>query len=990
MTSDQEALWGLERVPEMPRSSHLGAVLRCRGPMHQDSLRLAFAALQRRHELLRATVVSNLGRPAFLVARDAEVPWNAVNLRAPGAASDRESRERELIEGAFLHPFLPERSPLWRVLWIQRAPDEGLLVVVAHQVIADVASLEVLFGELTEHYASLKGGSEPGLPDLEMPYSALVSSRERRLIGVKRAHLQAWWHGQLAGAPQAVFLPSFRNRLGSESSMVPPVRFLEDCPVTEAIRSLSETAGVSPCTVALAGLFGVLHRYTGERDIVLAVEAQASPGSACAGVVGPLSGPLPLRIQWPGQAGFSDIARSVGTTLTQCHRHRDLSYQEILRSAFGDPTPLASIVPRILCRFEGRGWLLPEFEGVEVSILERRRGTGPFHLVVDLRTGPRGLEGSVDFRTDVIERETVRRFTRHLQLLLSEASQAPTAPVSRLRVLPSDEWTLVAREWSHTWVKFREESAAHELLEEQARAHAGALAAICGDDRLTFGELNALANRVAHELRGEGLRAGDRVGVWLHRSLDLLVALLGVLKAGGTAVPLNASSPLGDVRQALRLTNASLLLTQPRLGRLLSSASGSRSWPHLVVLRRSAGKGRGHARGGIDWLPVHRDGRTLPVTPVPAIHTPASEAFLFVSPDPGGDKGQVACPLSHRSMANAIDWMIRQFQLVPEDELFHVQPLTLGPSVQNLLSVLIVGGTVRVASDADLRDYPRLRRLCESQPITILDAPPALLSRVLRSGPGSSHSRADRVRLLWVGGDPVSPSLLELIRTRFPAAGIAELGVASRIPVWIHSLRAGPIGDPEGVPTVTRLLQNVQYLVLDADLQPCPIGVPGRLAVRGAGLTDHAQDVPMPGDHENPGSACLTGDLARWCPDGTLELLGRVESRVQRGSFRIDLDAIETVLSGHPGVEECAAVAVAGKDHTLQIVAFVVAKSIPDPADWRQHLATHLPAWMLPEEFHSISEMPLTLEGRIDRAELHRAAVSGILPETGNPGRKAA
>ncbi|HAM70534.1 MAG TPA: hypothetical protein DCM86_02710, partial [Verrucomicrobiales bacterium] len=586
MTPDQAALWELERLPAAPCSAHLGAVMRCRGGLNPEYLRHAFAELQRRQELLRSTVGLHQESPVFLVAPEMDLPWTAVDL-STAIPCDRERLERELIDGAFTRPFARRKSPLWRALWIKRREDEGLLVVVIHQLIADVASLEVIFAEISEHYAASAAGQPFWLPRIEIPYSALLASQTRRTSGVARAHLQAWWHGQLAGSPQAVFLPGFRRSGPSEPAMVPPVRFLEDAPLADGIRAFSLETGVSPSTVVFAGLIAVLHRYTSGKDFVVATEAVTGGVGGTQGVVGPFSSPLPLRIRWAEEPGFRELADITGAVMTQAYRHRDLSYQEVLRSGLGDPVPLPGLLPRILCRFEGRGWMLPEFEGVEVTVLERRRGPGPFHLVVDIRSGPSGLEGSVDFRPDAIDRETVRRFTQHLQTLLSGGLATPSASLGHLPLLPRRERELVTRDWSHTWVKVREEIGVHELIEEQSKAAPGGVAAVCKDDSLTYGELNALSNRLAHELRSEGVGKGTPVGVWLPRSIDQLVCLLGVLKAGGAVVSLHPGWALGEVRQALEQAGVSLLLTQPRLARILSSIPGSRAWPHVVFLRRT-------------------------------------------------------------------------------------------------------------------------------------------------------------------------------------------------------------------------------------------------------------------------------------------------------------------------------------------------------------------------------------------------------------------
>ncbi len=584
--------------------------------------------------------------------------------------------------------------------------------------------------------------------------------------------------------------------------------------------------------------------------------------------------------------------------------------------------------------------------------------TAKFDLVLQLFETTDGLQGGLEFNRDLFDATTAERLLRHFATLLDGAAAAPAARLSELPLLTAPERLQLLAEWNDTDAPFPHDLCLHELFEAQAERAPEAAAMVCGGEELTYGELERRANRLAHALRAGGTRPGDLVAVYLERSADMVVAVLAVLKAGGAYVPLEGSWPADRVHYILETKGIEHLVTQA------SRLPFVEALPPLPELRQVVCPDRDAAL--LAAMPEERP---------PCGAGPSDLAYIiFTSGSTGRPKGVM---VRHEPAVNLVHWVNRRFAVGPTDRVLFITTLSFDLSVYDIFGLLAAGGSVRVASAEEVRDPARLVEVLRQEPITFWDSAPAALQQC--AGFFGSPSTSS-LRLVFNSGDWIPVTLPERVKVAFPGAEFISLGGATEATVWSNYYPVGEV-DPawRSIP-YGRPIENARYHVLDAHLNPCPIGVTGDLYIGGLCLSDgYANEpvltaqkyVPSPWGTEPGARLYKTGDRARYWPDGNLEFLGRVDTQVKVRGFRIELGEIESVLSAHEGVAEAVVLARADTPGDQRLVAYYIPAGEPvDPAELRRCAAAALPDYMVPAAFVARESWPLSPTGKLDRKAL--------------------
>ncbi|ASU58195.1 non-ribosomal peptide synthetase [Nocardiopsis dassonvillei] len=948
----QEGMWFLEQLrPGNPAYVSTSAV-RIRGRLDTGLLRSALDEVVRRHEVLRTVFRLRDGKPVQAIRAGLRIDLPEKDLRGHDPALvDLDAWIRSSVLDA---PFDLENGPLTRAALIRTADDERVLAVAFHHLVSDRTSLGIMLDELARVYEALEQGRRSPLPEPEIQYGDFAAwQQERAVDGTWDEHL-AYWREHLAGAPAALELPSDRQRPDVQGFDGATHPFHLPAPLLDRLSALAGEHGATPYMALLAVYAVLLHRLSGQDDIVVGVPTTARDRPETESLIGYFVNTLPVRIRLDGDPGFTDVLKRVRDACLGAYDHQDVPFDRVVtelgtaRDLSRPPVYQASFsygrdpVPGV-----GPG-------GTRLERLHVDGGGARFDLELQAFESGEGLSGWFEYDTGLFTEATVARFAHHYHRLAQEAVKSPGVCVGRLEMLGDTERRRIlerSRGPERRWP--RERGWIHQCVEDTARRTPDAAAVRFEGRDVGYAELNRRANRLAHRLIRLGVERDVLVGVAMERSIDLVVALLAVLKAGGAYVPLDPGYPRARLEHMLHDAAVPVLLTQSGLADLLPETDAT-------VLCPDTEETLDREREDDPQVPV--DGEDLAYV-------------IYTSGSTGRPKGVMNV---HAAIRNRLLWMQDAYRLDSTDRVLQKTPFSFDVSVWEFFWPLMVGATLVVARPEGHRDSGYLVDTVRSERITTLHFVPSMLQVFLREPVEDCAS----LRRVFCSGEALPPDL----RDRFLQRSGAELHnlygpteAAVDVTAWDCRGDAAGVPVPIGVP-----IANTRILVLDRFGALVPEGVAGELHIGGrnlargylnlAGLTaERFVDDPF----QEGVRLYRTGDLARTRADGALEFLGRLDHQVKLRGFRIELGEIEAALVEHPGVREAVVLARERGSGDTRLVAYVTADgaaaaraSAPTAADLTAHLRRRLPEHMVPSAFEVLEALPLTPNGKVDRAAL--------------------
>jgi amino acid adenylation domain-containing protein len=941
----QERLWFLHRLqPESP-AYNIPLALRAEGALNPARLAAALSEVARRHEVLRTVFAERGGEPVQVVLSPVAVPLPVVDLRALSAAW-REPEARRLAAEEAARPFDLAQGPLLRALLIELEPSLWVVLLNLHHIVTDGWSMGVLVREMRALYA----GAPP--PEPPVQYGDFAVWQRRWLAGGTLESQLHWWRERLAGAP-VLDLMADRPRPPVMTQRGADHPFALDGELSRGIAGLARREGVTPFMVLAAGLFALLSRLTGQRDLTIGSPIANRNHFEIEGLIGFFVNTLVLRADLSRAASFRDLLRQVRETSLGAYAHQDLPFEKLVDELH--PHRDLSRPPLFQVALALQNAPLPKVDlgGVRLTGEEIPGAIAKFDLsFVFTEVGEGRLAGTLQYATDLFEPPTVVRLARQFARGLAAGVARPGEPWQAASLLSPEERHQILREWNDAGREWPGDPALHQLFEAQADLRPEAIAGICGGATVTYGEVERRANRLAHHLRRLGVRRSEPVGLWMRRSLDLLPAVLGTLKAGAVYMPLDAAWPEERVAAILAGAGARVLIAAREMAERLPA-------PRQVI------------------DPAELAALDLPETrPEPAGGAEDLAYLIHTSGSTGEPKGIV---IRHRSAVNTLRWNNETLGIGPDDRHLFVNSIGFDLSIYDLLGVLGAGAAVRVATEEELQDPERLAAILRDGGITTWNSAPAALQRLVPFFPEPGKGRT--LRRVLLAGDWIPLALPDLVRESFPGVLIGNFGGATETSVWSNWHRVDRV-DPAwaGIP-YGRPIANTRYYILDADLSPCPRGVPGDnyiggecLALGYAGLPalTAGSFLPDPFADEPGARMYATGDRARFRADGAMEFLGRIDSQVKVRGYRIELGEIEAALLRHEGIG--AAVVLAREDvpGEKSLVGYVVPARQPAPtvAGLRAFLRETLPEYMVPWAFVELAGLPVTANGKLDREAL--------------------
>ncbi len=971
----QQRLWFLDQLEPNSPFYNISLALHLAGNLQVDVLEKSLQEIIQRHESLRTNFATIEGNPVQIIKPESNWQLTLVN----GKDSPKYREEQEIKKWLEIHshqPFDLANDSLIRATLLKLSDTEHFLLICLHHIVSDGWSMGVFIQELTTLYNAYTKGLEPLLQELPIQYADFAIWQREYLQGEIRQNQLNYWQKQLAAAPALLHLPTDYPRPLQQSFQGDRIKCILSPELSQGLNKLSREKGVTLFMTLLTAFQTLLYRYTGQTDILVGTPIANRTRSELAGLIGFFVNTLVLRTDLAGNPSFSELLKQVRETATDAYDHQDLPFEMLVEAL--QPERNMSYTPLFQVMFGLDNEIVDsiDLEGIKATRQPLEFKIAKFDLSLSIQVKEARLTAIWEYNTDLFDKSTIERLSGHFVNLLTGIIANPEQTVSQLPLLTESERNQLLFDWNQTETDYKNDLCLHQLFEQQVKQNPQAIAVKLEDEFLTYEELNCKANQLAHYLQSLGVKSESLVGIFVERSLEMIIGILGILKAGGAYVPLDINYPQERITYLIEDTQLSIVLTQSKFLEQLPKFI-----PNTICLDQ-------------DWSTIAKQST---VNPLVAVEQHNLAYIIYTSGSTGQPKGVM---IEHRSVVNYILTTIREYGITSEDQILQFSSICFDASVQEIFVSLLSGATLVLRTEEMLRSSENFWQCCQKWQLTVLGIPTAYWHQLASELTPDTLPILSKIKLIVIGGEAIQPAKVQQWQTvtgqysplprLLNGYGPTEATIATTLSEFTSpTITNIPIGRP---------ISNTQVYILDAFLQPVPVGVAGELHIGGVGLArgylnrpELTQEKFIPNSFEKdevipptplnkggnePSKLYKTGDLARYLPDGKIEYLGRIDNQVKIRGFRIELGEIETVLSQHSAVK--TAVVIAREDETNQkrLVAYIIPQIeiISPPKEQnslnitqlRQFLKAKLPEYMIPSAFVILESLPLTPNGKTD------------------------
>ena len=941
----QQRLWFLYQLNPQSSEYNISRAWRITGPLNTQVLQASLNAVVIRHEALRTTFQDIDGKPIQTIQPTLTVPFQKKDWSAYSPEQLDAKIERFLLNEP-LQPFNLFTGPLLRFTLLSGRPNEHIFVFTVHHMVFDGTSLKIFCQELSSCYTSTLANQPTSLIPLPIQYQHYVSWQHNQISNEKLNSQLTYWKHQLQGAPLVLELPSQGDRPKTHSGLQKYHTFTVAPQVISKLKVLIRPQGITLFMALLAVFKILLTRYTGQRDILVGTPIAGRAHPDLEKLIGFLVNILVLRTQIVDQLSFQDVLRQIRKTSLEAYRNQDLPFEKLVETL--NPVRDANRAPVVQAIFQFRQQAdrCLSLPNLTAHPFPDAIQPGNFDLYMVCEESEFGIEGFVYYSPALYSDDFIAAFSKHYQILLEKLIANPDTPVTQLSFLTDAERHQQLVEWNNSATPYPTEFCIHQLFEEQVARTPEAIAGIHKTGQLTFTQMNARANQLAHYLQRQGVGPETRVALFLERSLDLVISLLGILKAGGSYVPLDPNYPAERIAYLLTDAQPALLLTQENFLQNLPLYDGT-----IVYLETTRSD-------------IEREPHTSPN----CLASPDNLAYIiYTSGSTGRPKG---IQVTHRNVGNLVQWHQGAFELSQHDRTTHLAGLAFDATVWEIWPTLLAGGCLVLPKSEDLRLSPdRLQDWLIRENITISFLPTPLAESILPV----PWPATVPLRIMQTGGDvlhhyPPTGLPFTFVNNYGPTENTVVTTSGIVTPISNKRNQPPPIGQP---------IANTQIFVIDPFTQLVPTGVYGELLIGGDGLSRGYLNQPALTAEkfhphpfsEVPGARVYrTGDQVRWTYSGVLEYLGRKDGQIKIRGYRIEVGEIEAVLGEHPSVSKAVISCREDRPGEKELVAYIVGKI--SPSELRHYLQNRLPTYMVPSAFVLVEALPFTPNGKIDRQAL--------------------
>ena len=966
----QERVWFLNELLPDNISYYIPRAVRLIGNLYKDLLEQSFTELVRRHEILRTTFPAKNGRPVQVIHEPYPIEIPLLDLESL-SKGEQENLIQQMIVEAGQRSFDLANGPLLRLLLLKLAPQEHVLILTEHHLIHDGWTQGVLLRDFLNTYSALHGEEVTPLPELAIQYADFAYWQRGWMQGEVLESLISYWKRELSGAAPLLELPTDHPRPAIQGFRGGVKYFDLPTPLAKSLRALSRKEGVTLFMTMLAAFKSLLYRYTDQHDLIVGAGIANRRLPEIEGMLGMVINTVVLRTQLAGGLTFKEYLKIVRDVCLGAYAHQDIPFEKLVEVL--QPPRSLSYTPLFQVMFSFLDTPMPELRlpELDLSIINAHNRSAKFDLdVLAIPHGEQRIGYSAEpwderitmmweYSTDLFDEATIERMHAHFQNILEEVVENSEINLSQLTLLDEAERRQLVAEWNDTAAEPPPDRIIHQLVEAQVERTPDAIALIRGAEWLTYRDLNRKSNVLAHHLRSLGVGPDVMVGVYIERSLEMIVALLGALKAGGAYVPLDPAYPKERLSFIVEDANVSVILTQKKLADRLA--------PH---------------RAQVICLDDELNINLSKADPKCNVTAENLAYVIYTSGSTGKPKGVM---ITHGSLTNLTASGIEEYALCDTDRMLQFASMSFDTSAEEIFTCLTSGGTLVLRTDDMLTSASVFMSACEKLGVTVLDLPTAYWHELAENLTSEDLNIPPSLRLVIIGGERALPEhaarwfnhvdqRVKLINSYGPSeativATLCELKPPERTN---GVLREVSIGRP---------IRNARAYVLDESLNPVPVGVTGALYIGGEGLArgylkrpDLTAESFIPDLLGGEAGARLyrTGDLARYLPDGSLEFIGRGDDQVKLRGYRIQLSEIEGVLDEHPAIRQAAVLMIEDRPGNKRLVAYVTQDKQHDLAvdQLREFLKERLPDYMIPSAYTLLEEFPYTPNGKLDRRAL--------------------
>ncbi|QED47025.1 non-ribosomal peptide synthetase [Cytobacillus dafuensis] len=941
ITPMQKKIYFMQYYQDIGTTYNVSVALKISGKFNKEQAQMAFQMLVNRHESLRTNFTTKQGDIKQIVRPSLKVNLETIH-----------SVEEKQLGSQFIRPFNLESDPLIRMAISEVSENEHILLLDTHHIVVDRISINILLHEFT----SLYEGKD--VPSLSVQYKDFAVWQERQKESKSYTEHKEYWRSLLEGDLPILEFPTDYSRAKIQNFKGAVMPFAVNGSLLEDLRKLANEKDTTLYMVLLAAFQVLLFKYSGQEDIIVGTPVAGRYHPDIENVVGMFVNTLPLRSFPESKKSFISFLNETKKQIVNALKHQSYHTEELLNdlSLIKDPSrnPLFDMV-FVMQNMES-GAL--DIDGLDIKEIPIFSDSAKFDLTLEAIETDDNIAFNVEYCSDLFKPSTIRRFIDHYRTLLNEIINHPSKLLSNINILSEKERVDVLYHFNNTARAFPKQKTIHQLFEEKVQKTPNAIALLFENKKMTYYELNKMANDVAATLTQEGIGHGDYVGVFLNRGFEMVVGVLGILKAGSAYVPLDPSLPkmrFEHITNSLKIK--ALIINEKQRRRAVDLLEGHK---HLALL--------------IDpyQLPQNKNSGEIPSI---RVNSEDNAYVIFTSGSTGVPNG---VRVTHRSVVNLIDWVNREFSIGPADRVLFLTSLSFDLSVYDIFGMLAAGGSIRIVPDEELRNPVKLLEWLTTEPITLWDSAPAAFGQIV---PFLHNARAEnsKLRYVFLSGDWIPLATPQSIEGAFPSAKLISLGGATEATVWsnfypVDKLKSDWKSIPYGKP-----IQNAQYYILNKDLQPCPIGVPGELYIAGECLSEgyinspqlnNARFLTNPFVDSPSAKIYKTGDKARWYEDGNIEFLGRLDFQVKIRGYRIELGEIQSVLSKHDAIKEAYVITKENKLGENALCAYILSDIRIQPSELRGYLAEKIPEYMIPSYFIVLDKLPVTSNGKLDRKAL--------------------
>ncbi|APY97318.1 non-ribosomal peptide synthetase [Burkholderia pseudomallei] len=973
----QQRLWFLTQLEGVSEAYHMSGAVRLDGPLNREVLQRALNRIVMRHEALRTCFVREEGEPIQVIQPHADLTMSYHDLREAESirheAGNREQRAKDLSQAHASAPFDLSRDLPVRVLLLQLEDEAHVVQVVMHHIASDGWSVGVFLQELSALYGSFIAEQDDPLAPLPLQYADYAAWQRRWLASGQLEKQGAFWQTNLSGAPTLLELPTDRPRPPKQSHAGASVEVKLGAALSERVKRLSQRHGVTPYMTLLSSWAAVLSRLSGQEEVVIGSPVAGRNRTEVEALIGFFVNTLALRLDLSSEPTVGELLKRTKAQVLSAQAHQDLPFDQVVERV--KPPRSTAHPPLFQVMFVWQNMPAGELTipGLTIRAVETPLQTAQFELTLSLQEAGDDIVGHLNYASALFDESTVRRYVTYwCRLLEGMTAGAADQTIVGLPLLDEAERKQVVYEWNATERDYPIEQCIHQLFEAQVDRKPEAIALTFDGQRLSYAELNARANRLAHYLQARGVGPDRLVALCAERGIEMVVGLLAILKAGGAYVPLDPSHPPERLRRMLDDTNpVAVLVDDIGADALASFESHVAARSPRVHLSRDIAQWRACSPANPP-TPRERAARRLAYV-------------IYTSGSSGEPKGVMN---EHRGVVNRLWWMQQTYALDERDAVLQKTPFSFDVSVWEFFWPLMSGARLVIAKPEGHKDPAYLSELIDRERVTTLHFVPSMLQAFLEDE-GAARG-CGSVKRVMCSGEALPPSLVKRFYRCLPDARLHNLygptEAAVDVTAWACDAEEGGASVPIGRP-----IANTRIYVLDEYGQPVPRGVAGELYIGGVQVARgylNRPELTRERFVDDPfvagGRLYKTGDLARWRTDGSLEYLGRNDFQVKIRGFRIELGEIEAQLAKVAGVREAVVLAreaapdtkrhaasnenSASNSGEKRLVAYYTGDA--DATALRAQAAQHLPSYMVPSAYVRLDAWPLTPNGKLNRRAL--------------------